>query len=358
MSNGSVRPGVELRVLGTKGAYARVSVDGYVERARLIAQKSSATTRVGKRSVVVRSKGNASAKSVASLDAGTAVDIETSSAPKGWVRVTRIGWVLRSALDRPAATATAKPGTAKRTVASTNAAPTPSRKSSGGEVAPAAASAPRAAAPAVKATVRAGVVAGSSSTAAPAVVSPPAPVVAVEASSGATRVSSDSVLMPTANVALRSAPDARALATIAPGANLIPLARERGWVRVRLEGWVPEKDVTPADTAIRTGVSAADLRSDPQGSRGKVVRWSVQILATQKADALRRDLNPDETYLLARGPYEENALLYLVVPPSLMSAVKSIPELSQAMITARVRIGRSELVGVPILDILTITPKK
>ena len=166
------------------------------------------------------------------------------------------------------------------------------------------------------------------------------------------------MLMPTANVALRSAPDARALATVAPGANLVPLARERGWVRVRLEGWVPEKDVAPADTSVRTGVSAADLRSDPQGSKGKVVRWSVQILATQKADALRRDLNADETYLLARGPYEENALLYLVVPPSLMGTVKSIPELSQAMITARVRTGRSELVGVPILDIQTITPKK
>jgi hypothetical protein len=166
------------------------------------------------------------------------------------------------------------------------------------------------------------------------------------------------MLSPTGNVALRSAPDARALATLAPGATLMPLARDRGWVRVRLEGWVPEKDVAPADTMVRTGVSAADLRSDPQGSRGKVVRWSVQILATQKADALRRDLNADETYLLARGPNEENAMLYLVVPPSLLSATRAIPELSQAMITARVRTGRSELVGVPILDILTITPQK
>jgi hypothetical protein len=354
---GSVRPGVELRVLETKGAYARVSVGGYVERTRLTSQRSSATTRVGNRSVIVRSKGNASAKSVASLDAGTAVDIETSSAPKGWVRVTRIGWVLRSALERPATTASSKPTTTKRTVVSSKTAATPSRKSSGGEVAPPTPSAPKATAPRAKSSAGARVTAGSSSTA-PANVSAPVPAAAVESTAGAARVSSDSMLVPTANVALRSAPDARALATLTPGANLVPLARERGWVRVRLEGWVPEKDVAPADTTIRTGVSAADLRSDPQGSRGKVVRWSVQILATQKADALRRDLNPDETYLLARGPYEENALLYLVVPPSLMSGVKSIPELSQAMITARVRTGRSELVGVPILDILTITPKK
>jgi hypothetical protein len=209
----------------------------------------------------------------------------------------------------------------------------------------------------VKALLRATIIAGSSSTAA-ASASAPVARTTIKESSVAARVSSDSMLMPTANVALRAAPDARALATVAPGANLVPLARERGWVRVRLEGWVQEKDVAPADTSVRTSVSAADLRSDPQGSRGKVLRWSVQILATQKADALRRDLNADETYLLARGPYEENALLYLVVPPSLMSAVKSIPELSQAMVTARVRTGRSELIGVPILDILTITPKK
>jgi hypothetical protein len=209
----------------------------------------------------------------------------------------------------------------------------------------------------VKALLRATIIAGSSSTAA-ASASAPVARTTIKESSVAARVSSDSMLMPTANVALRAAPDARALATVAPGANLVPLARERGWVRVRLEGWVQEKDVAPADTSVRTSVSAADLRSDPQGSRGKVLRWSVQILATQKADALRRDLNADETYLLARGPYEENALLYLVVPPSLMSAVKSTPELSQAMVTARVRTGRSELIGVPILDILTITPKK
>ena len=125
-----------------------------------------------------------------------------------------------------------------------------------------------------------------------------------------------------------------------------------------MEGWVQERDLVPADTAVRTGTSAADLRADPQGSRGKVVRWNVQVLAKQKADVLRRDLAPDEVYLLARGPNEENALLYLVVPASLMSSANAMPELTQAMVTARVRTGKSELVGVPILDLLSITPRK
>lgn len=169
---------------------------------------------------------------------------------------------------------------------------------------------------------------------------------------------SDSALVPTANIPLRAAPDARPVATLAQGTTLVPLARERGWVKVRVEGWVPERDLAPADTTVLSSVSAADLRADPQGSRGKVVRWSVQVLAKQKADALRRDLSPDETYLLARGPLDESALLYLVVPPSLLSTTNAIPELSQAMITARVRTGKSDLVGVPILDLLSIAVRK
>ena len=333
---GSVHPGLELRVIETRGSYAKVSVDGFVERSRLSAQRNS-STRVGSRPAVVRARGATSAKSIASLDAGTTIAVSDASAPKGWVRVSRDGWVLRSALERvQVAASKPAPASPKRTAASKPAAT--SRKASGGEVA---ATAPRPSA------------ARSTPTPTPP-ASRPAPAAALSISA----LSSDSAVTPTANVALRAAPDARALATVAPGATLIPLARERGWVRVRLEGWVPESDLAPMDTMVRTSVSAADLRADPVASRGKVVRWSVQVLATQKADVLRRDLAPDETYLLARGPDQENALLYLVVPPALIATAKAIPELSQAMITARVRTGRSELVGVPILDIVTITPKK
>jgi len=290
----------------------------------------------------VRVRGAATARSVASLDAGTTVAVASANAPAGWAKVSRDGWVLRSSLDRPS-TETAHSSTPdKRTTASPKSSGT-ARKASGGEVA-ASARPPQ----------------GPS--AAPARGASPAPApVRVGATStapaGASPVT-DSTLTPTGNIALRAAPDAKALATVAPGATLTPLARDRGWVRVRLEGWIPERDLAPADTSIRTGVSAADLRADPVGTRGKLVRWSVQVLARQKADVLRKDLAPDETYLLARGPYEENALLYLVVPPSLLVMTKSIPELSQAMITARVRTGRSDLVGVPILDLLTITPRK
>ena len=330
---GSIHPGTTVRVIETRGAYAKVTIDGFVERARLSAQRGNASPRVGNRAAVVRARGATTAKSVASLDAGTTVAVASGNAPTGWAKVSRDGWILKSSLDRASSETARSSNSGGRTTASSKSSGA-ARKASGGEVA-ASARPPQASTPSGP------VHAGATSTA-PVARGPVA----------------DSALTPTGNIALRAAPDAKALATVVQGATLTPLARDRGWVRVRLEGWVPERDVAPADTSIRTGVSAADLRADPVGNRGKLVRWSVQILARQKADVLRKDLAPDETYLLARGPYEENALLYLVVPPSLLVMTKSIPELSQAMITARVRTGRSDLVGVPILDLLTITPRK
>ena len=338
---GSIHPGTSVRVLETRGAYARVTIDGFLERARLSAQRGSASPRVGNRAAVVRVRGAATAKSVASLDAGTLVVVASASAPAGWAKVSRDGWVLKSSLEKPSSETAHSSTPDKRTTTAKSS--ETARKASGGEVAPTTrppqgpSAAPARGTSAAPAPVRV----GTTST---------APVVASAVA--------DSTLTPTGNIALRAAPDAKAVATVAQGATLTPLARDRGWVRVRLEGWIPERDLAPADTSIRTGVSAADLRADPVGTRGKLVRWSVQVLARQKADVLRKDLAPDETYLLARGPYEENALLYLVVPPSLLVMTKSIPELSQAMITARVRTGRSDLVGVPILDLLTITPRK
>ena len=339
---GSVHPGTPLHVLETRGAYAKVTIEGFIERARLAAQRGSASPRVGQRAAVVRVRGAATARSVGSLDAGTTVAIASGNVPPGWAKVSRNGWILKSSLEKPSSETARSADPEKRSTASAKSTGT-ARKASGGEVAASARApqGPGAAPPRAGSAAVAPVRVGSTSTA-PAAT---APVV-------------DSTLTPTGNIALRAAPDARALATVAQGATLTPLARDRGWVRVRLEGWVPERDLAPADSSIRTGVSAADLRADPAGSKGKLVRWSVQILARQKADVLRKDLAPDETYLLARGPYEENALLYLVVPPSLLVMTKSIPELSQAMITARVRTGRSDLVGVPILDLLTITPRK
>lgn len=154
---------------------------------------------------------------------------------------------------------------------------------------------------------------------------------------------------------LFTAPFGVPLGEVAQGAIVQQMARERGWMRVRIEGWVQERDFSPADSSFAGGLSAADLRANPDGVRGKVVRWEVQVLSLQVADPLRRNLGRDEQYLLAKGPGAENALLYLTIPPPLLAEAKLIAPLTIVTVTARVRTGRSEPVGTPILELISIS---
>lgn len=161
----------------------------------------------------------------------------------------------------------------------------------------------------------------------------------------------------TKKMEFRSAPSGRALGAFEPGAVLQPITRDRGWVKVRVEAWVPESELSPADTAFGATITATDLRLDPVGMRGRVVRWEVQVIGVQIADPLRRDLARDEPYLLAMGPSGENAVLYLAIPPSLLSEARAMAPLAKAVITARVRVGRSEPTGAPVLDLMSIAKR-
>lgn len=138
------------------------------------------------------------------------------------------------------------------------------------------------------------------------------------------------------------------------GSTVEVLGRERGWARVRLEGWVRESDLIIADSSLRV-LSAADIRSDPAAARGKLVRWQVQAVSLQTADALRTGLSAGEPYLLALGPGAEKTLVYLAVPPGLLPSARNLPAMADVIIVARVRNGRSEPAGVPILDLQSLT---
>lgn len=148
-----------------------------------------------------------------------------------------------------------------------------------------------------------------------------------------------------------------ALGQLARGAPVQVIARDRDWVRVKLEGWVRRSDLAVADSTLRP-LSAADIRSDPAAALGKLVQWQVEAVALQTADPLRTGLRPGEQYLLALGPGQEKSLLYLAVPESLLASARSLPPLAQVTITARVRDGRSEPAGVPILDLESLTRRQ
>lgn len=158
-------------------------------------------------------------------------------------------------------------------------------------------------------------------------------------------------------VLMRTAPTGSTVGQLDSGAVVEPLERDRGWVRVRVEAWVAESLLTPADTAFGATLTATDLRLDPEGNKGRVVRWDVQVIGLQTADALRKELRVDEPYLLAMGPSGENAILYVAVPPSLMDEARSLAPLAKVLITARVRSGRAAPTGVPVLELISLVKR-
>ncbi len=183
----------------------------------------------------------------------------------------------------------------------------------------------------------------------------PDAVPATSSNSDATSASGD--FAAARRLVLRAAPDGAASGIADSAARLRIVARDHGWARVQAEGWVRESDLIPVDSSAVSTVSAADLRSDPDHYKGSTVRWVVQAIAVQSADPLRKGLAPDEPYLLARGPGSESALLYLALPTGLVAGARALPPLSYAMVLARVREGRSDPSGVPILDVLRIVPR-
>jgi hypothetical protein len=150
------------------------------------------------------------------------------------------------------------------------------------------------------------------------------------------------------------APDGAAAGTIASGAPVTVLGRTGEWTRVQLEGWVKTADLQSAPAGVLVGVSAAELRAEPDRYVGQTLRWTLQIIALRTADDLRPDIPDGATYLLARGPVPERGFVYVVVPAASRAAVEALAPLATVQITARVRAGRSRFVGYPVVDLVSL----
>ncbi|HJU89581.1 MAG TPA: SH3 domain-containing protein [Gemmatimonadaceae bacterium] len=306
----TVRAGVRVATTSTsrRGA-TQVTVDGWIHRSALGGRRDTFPISVRRDNAVLRVDDDASSRVVARLRNGMGLREVTRRGQ--WVRVRRTGWIRTRALSSPQVQESR--GVIRRDSG------VGTRDSARGDADARASAEPR-------------------------------------APSSESRTDSLDLLTARRTIQIAGAPGDRAIGTAEPGARLQPIARDRGWVRVRLEGWVRDTSLVPADT-LGASLSAADIRADPVAARGRAVRWEVQKISYQVADALRKDMEQNEPYLLARGPGNENALLYLALPPSLVERAQAIPSLSQIIITGRVRSGRSEPAGIPILDVLSITQK-
>jgi hypothetical protein len=159
------------------------------------------------------------------------------------------------------------------------------------------------------------------------------------------------------SVRVRVSPEGDTVATLRPGADLRVLAREGDWSRVRLEGWVRTSDVATADsTGVRDELRPPDLRANPDQYRGERIRWQVQFISLERAEAVRTDFYEGEPFILARTRDGSESFVYLAVSPELLSEVEALEPLQRIEVLGRVRTGRSALMGAPVLDLLALEP--
>ncbi len=156
------------------------------------------------------------------------------------------------------------------------------------------------------------------------------------------------------STSLYRAPDATTDATVAASAPLKVLGRAGEWTRVALEGWVKTADLQSAPAGVLVGVSAAELRADPERYIGVTLRWTLQAIALRTADDLRPDIPDGATYLLARGPMPERGFVYVVVPQAKRAAVEALAPLATVQATVRVRTGRARFIGHPVVDLVSL----
>lgn len=153
---------------------------------------------------------------------------------------------------------------------------------------------------------------------------------------------------------LTGAPDGEVAGSLSDSLPVKILERADGWVRVQIEGWVPSERVRPAGEVL-WGVSAAELRADPEAFRGKVLRWDIQFISLQTADQLRQDLRPGEQYILARGPYPERGFVYVSVGSDHANRLRDLQPLARVEIVARVRTGKSRFMESPVLELIEMS---
>jgi hypothetical protein len=153
---------------------------------------------------------------------------------------------------------------------------------------------------------------------------------------------------------LYRAPEGQPAGTLAPSAPLRVLGKSGDWTRVALEGWVKSADLEIAPPGVLVGITAAELRTDPQRYAGQVLRWTLQFISAQQADELRPEMPNGASYFLARGPLPERGFVYVVVPDAKRAQLEALAPLATVQVTARVRTGRTRFLGNPVLDLISL----
>ena len=153
---------------------------------------------------------------------------------------------------------------------------------------------------------------------------------------------------------LYRAPAGPEAGTVATDTPLRVLSRNGEWTRVQFEGWVKGGDLQVAPAGVMVGVTAAELRAEPQRYVGQQLRWQLEFIAIQKADELRPDIPSGASYVLARGPLPERGFVYVIVPDIKLPTFRALTPLAPLQVIVRVRNGRSRYLGNPVVDLVSL----
>ena len=132
------------------------------------------------------------------------------------------------------------------------------------------------------------------------------------------------------------------------------LARAGDWVRIATEGWVREADLKASSGGALVGVSAAEVRANPDRYVGQVVDWRLQLVSIQTADELRPEMAPGQSYLLTRGPLPEPGFVYVTIPHDQTERFRAVGPLAELTLRVRIRAARSKYLATPVAEFVAI----
>lgn len=155
-------------------------------------------------------------------------------------------------------------------------------------------------------------------------------------------------------VEMRNAPQGGSVAALPAETPVHVLESRGGWTRVRVDGWVPS-------SAVRAGamgeVGPDVVAAAPAGTFiGRTVRWTLEHVALQQADAWRSDFEPGEWYDLARVPGVEGRYVYLALPERLVEEFRGMSPFRPLRVEGTVRTGQSAFTGTPIVQVTRLLP--
>jgi hypothetical protein len=131
------------------------------------------------------------------------------------------------------------------------------------------------------------------------------------------------------------------------------VGRSGEWIRIQLEGWVRDIDLEAGSGGALTGITAAEVRSDPARYVGRTVEWRLQVIAVQTADELRTEMPRGQSYLLTRGPLPEPGFVYVTVTESQAAEFRALPALEDLILRVTIKAARTKYLTTPVVEFVS-----